>query len=625
MEHKNMDTYISVLIQKIRAKGRELFGIDTRALAAMRVGFALIILFDLVNRARSVTAHYTDVGVLPRAVAWRFLSTPWQIPFHFLNGSWQFQAVLFIIAGIFALMMLVGYRTRLATVVSWILLVSLQNRNPLVLQGGDVLLRLCMFWAMFLPWGISYSWDAAYAKASAAKRNKVIQTIVTAGTGGYLLQVALVYLFAFLLKLPGKEWAMDRTAAYYALNIDQFTTALGYALLRLDFLLPMLTMGIFWLEGFIFFALFSPMWTKRLRALGAASVIMLHIGLGLSMHLGPFPWIAGVAMLGFFPTFIWDAAANWLKKREQPGFTIYYDSECGFCRIAAHALPPLFLLQTVSVLPAATNENVLKDMMERNSWVAVTDRNARIYKFGVIIEMVCRSPVFRIFAPVLRISHIRRIGTRIYEFAAERRQRTCIPDSIAQTKKPPSFVLPNWATVVAVWCVLYIFAWNVMVLPWQTFTMPKPLRTAGLLLRLDQQWNMFAPFPMKDDGWYIIAARMHDGSIIDLFNKNHPVLQDKFTFAKSTADKPAYVSAMYRGERWRKYMMNISIEGYSGYRRYYARYLCHAWNTSHFYSRRIDEVELIFMLERTEPDYRLSAVERKSFLKYACDATTDPE
>ena len=33
-------------------------------------------------------------------------------------------------------------------------------RNPLVVQGGDVLLRVLLFWAMFLPWCAYYSVDS---------------------------------------------------------------------------------------------------------------------------------------------------------------------------------------------------------------------------------------------------------------------------------------------------------------------------------------------------------------------------------------------------------------------------------------------------------------------------------
>lgn len=603
-----MNTGIPILIKKIREKSWELFGIDVRALATMRVGFALIILFDLANRARSLEAHYTDVGVLPRAEAWRWINTPLQIPFHFLSGSWEFQAVLFIIAGIFALMMLVGYRTRLATIASWILLVSLQNRNPLLLQGGDVLLRLCMFWAMFLPWGLAYSWDKMRQRLS-----DIPQVIFTAGTAGYLLQIGLVYVFAYLLKLPGKEWAVDRTAIYYALNIDQFTTSFGYALLKLSFLLPAMTAGVLWLEGTVFFLLFSPVWAKWLRTFGAASIIMLHTGMGLSMHLGPFPWVAGVAMLGFFPSFVWDAAANWLKKRERAGLTVYYDGECGFCRTAAHALPQFFFLQTARVLPASENESILEDMAERNSWVAVDETGKRYYEFDVIIEMTRRSPVLRFFSPLLRLQPIHSIGTRAYEFVAAHRKRTCVPDSQLPEQRPfRSHTLPVWASVAALWCLILIILWNITTLPGQNLFISSPFRKAALLLRLDQKWDMFAPYPLKADGWYVITGRLHNGMEINLFPEGKPV----------SWQKPAHVASIYAGERWRKYFMNLSSYPYARYREMYVDYRCWKWNSVHSDPMNLDMVEMSFMVETTLPSNRLPPPHKLILMQRLCTQQT---
>ncbi len=45
----------------------------------------------------------------------------------------------------------VGYRTRLMTVLNYVLITSLQARNIIILHGGDVLMKMICFWAMFLP------------------------------------------------------------------------------------------------------------------------------------------------------------------------------------------------------------------------------------------------------------------------------------------------------------------------------------------------------------------------------------------------------------------------------------------------------------------------------------------
>ena len=50
-------------------------------------------------------------------------------------------------------MLIFGVRTRFAALASWFMLVSVQTRNPVILQGGDVYLRLLAFIAIFLPIG----------------------------------------------------------------------------------------------------------------------------------------------------------------------------------------------------------------------------------------------------------------------------------------------------------------------------------------------------------------------------------------------------------------------------------------------------------------------------------------
>ena len=88
----------------------KLFALDVRALLALRVGLGLLLLTDLAGRARDLTAHYTDAGVLPRAarmaMQWDFCE-PWWMSLHMLSGSVWWQAVLFSVAAIAATCLLI--------------------------------------------------------------------------------------------------------------------------------------------------------------------------------------------------------------------------------------------------------------------------------------------------------------------------------------------------------------------------------------------------------------------------------------------------------------------------------------------------------------------------------------
>ena len=125
----------------MKSKIEELFGADLRSLAALRIGVALVLIVDLCQRTSDLEAHYSDFGVAPRSLAIDNLGSRWFVSLHFLSGTWQVQALLFLLAGVFAVALLIGYRTRLATVCSWFLCVSLNVRNFHVVASGDMLLR----------------------------------------------------------------------------------------------------------------------------------------------------------------------------------------------------------------------------------------------------------------------------------------------------------------------------------------------------------------------------------------------------------------------------------------------------------------------------------------------------
>ncbi|MGB7084756.1 MAG: hypothetical protein WBD47_04330, partial [Phormidesmis sp.] len=135
----------------------ERYSLDVRSLALLRIGLALVILTDLATRFGDLTAHYSDFGVLPRAVLNDGILKPGYWSLHMLSGQPIFQGLLFLAAAVAAIAMLFGYRSRWAVIASWILLISMHNRNPLLIFAADDVLRAVMFWAMFLPLGAAYS------------------------------------------------------------------------------------------------------------------------------------------------------------------------------------------------------------------------------------------------------------------------------------------------------------------------------------------------------------------------------------------------------------------------------------------------------------------------------------
>ncbi|WP_156176219.1 HTTM domain-containing protein [Hymenobacter terrenus] len=286
---------------------RRPFVLDLRALALLRMATAAVVLVDLAIRSTDLEALYANMGVLPMSAIFEHGWTPYQFSLHAASGLWQAQAVLFLMAAVLAGALLLGYHTRLATVASWVMLVSLQNRNTLIGQGGDDLLRMLLFWGIFLPWGRVWSWDAR------ARPAPVRYDYFSAATVAYVVQLALLYWCTALLK-NGAEWTREGTALYYAFSLDQVLLPGGRLLYPYPELLRFLTFGAYFIELLLPFALFIPVGVTWWRLLVVGVLFGFHVGISLTLYVGIFFLVNWASILGLLPT----RALDWLTLRLAP-------------------------------------------------------------------------------------------------------------------------------------------------------------------------------------------------------------------------------------------------------------------------------------------------------------------
>jgi hypothetical protein len=281
-----------------RAPGRflELFEIDLRALALFRVSLALLILAQLTDRAFELKTFYTDEGLFPKALAMSLVQ-PWNWSIYFVNDSAGFTTFLFLTAGAFALLLLLGYQSRLAAFVSYFFIVSLEIRNTVIPNGGDYLLRLLTFWSVFLPLGARYSLDSRRNPSSYPP-----ECLASAAAAGLLLQGFFVYFFTVLSKLDSSVW-LNGEAVYDALRLEHYGRPLSHILLSV---LPHetykpITYAIMGMELGGSLLLFSPIRTASLRLFAIVLLALLQLGFALCLEVNFFPWAAITATLPFLP------------------------------------------------------------------------------------------------------------------------------------------------------------------------------------------------------------------------------------------------------------------------------------------------------------------------------------
>ena len=177
---------------------RRVFSLDLRSLALFRITAGILILVDLAFRWSTLPEMYTGEGFFTHQVAndyytfelgesWRSLS--WSL--YWLSDSVIFVQTLFATAAIAALFLIVGKWTRLATIISWVLLVSLHARNPLITTSGDNLFRMMLFWSMFLPLGARWSFDSTSKTADH-------DAVFSFATIGFIFQLFAIYFLSLI-------------------------------------------------------------------------------------------------------------------------------------------------------------------------------------------------------------------------------------------------------------------------------------------------------------------------------------------------------------------------------------------------------------------------------------------
>ncbi len=301
-------THLTAFLKSFRKVIVCIVSLDLRSLALLRILIGSLLIVNLYVRAQDLVAHYTDFGLLPRSDLLARQSNEWFISIHLLNGSWQIQALLFLIAGFFALLLILGYRTKLATFISWFLLMSLQYRNPMILSGADQVFRLVLFFAIFLPWGIRFSLDSIRSTT----KSSISNSFSSFGTFAYIFQIGSLYVFSAFHK-SGSEWRVEGSAIYYAINIGNFETRIGNFMSQFQQVLKLETLMVFWIEAVAPFLLLLPIFMGPIRTLIVVIFIGLHIGMGIHLRLGFFPWICAFAWCGLLPGWFWDSLLHKLK------------------------------------------------------------------------------------------------------------------------------------------------------------------------------------------------------------------------------------------------------------------------------------------------------------------------
>lgn len=278
------------------------FRLDPRSLALFRILMGFLLIADLFARIANLTEFYTDAGVLPRFALMGQFANSWIIsPLNISGQPLIIFAYMLAALGSY-IAFTIGFQTPLANFLSWLFFTSFTARNPVIAHGGDDLVRLCLFWSMFL--NLSQVW--------AFQRNSTRPNTFLASFA-FIAQLLLMYIWTGILKWH-PIWHTEGSAVYYALNLETFVSPLGAWLLKMrPRFLQGITFATLALELVGPFAWILSVPLPRVRIFLAFLFIVFHLGLMLTLELGPFPFACAIYWTALLPSDYWDALAPKVK------------------------------------------------------------------------------------------------------------------------------------------------------------------------------------------------------------------------------------------------------------------------------------------------------------------------
>ncbi len=213
-----------------------------------------------------------------------------------------------------AILLTIGFLTRLNSVLVFICLTSIQQRNLYITHGGDTFLRLAGFFLIFAPAGAAFSVDRLI-RIRRGKDGADIQPRSPWAQRMIQLQLALLYFVTFLLKVKGAPW-LQGTALFYVYHLDEFR----HFPVPSWFFHPLLLKLGSWSALVLEFSLGVLIWVKEFRYVLLALGVLFHLWLEYSLNIPLFQWDIVSAYVLFVDSDDLRRAGNWIARRASGHF-----------------------------------------------------------------------------------------------------------------------------------------------------------------------------------------------------------------------------------------------------------------------------------------------------------------
>jgi hypothetical protein len=206
-----------------------------------------------------------------------------------------------------AVLLTIGFLTRLNSIFVFLCLASIQQRNLYITHGGDTFLRVAGFFLIFAPAGAALSVDRLI-RIRYGKEDSNLQPRRPWAQRMIQIELALLYFATFCWKASGTAWVQG-TALYYIYHLDELQRFPPPSWLLRP---TVLKLGS-WTALLLEFSLGVLIWIRDFRYYLLALGVVFHLYLEYSVNVPLFQWDVLSAYVLFVDADDLTRVWNWIR------------------------------------------------------------------------------------------------------------------------------------------------------------------------------------------------------------------------------------------------------------------------------------------------------------------------
>ncbi|MFZ3216874.1 MAG: HTTM domain-containing protein [Candidatus Acidiferrales bacterium] len=303
-----------------------------------------------------------------------------------------------------AVLLTLGFLTRFNSLLVYICLTSIHQRNLYINHGGDTFLRVAGFFLIFAPAGAALSVDRLI-RVWRGKEDAKIPARAPWAQRMIQVELALMYFATFCWKVQGVPWVKG-TALYYVYHLDELQRFYVPPWMLRPTILRIGT----WVGLALEFSLGVLVWVKELRYYLLGMGVVFHLWLEYSLNVPMFEWDVLSAYVLFVEPADMARVWKWIRGRVAARLgeevTVCYDGNSPRLRAQANLLRALDVFRRLKFANSRDSGVTIPAQMDRGRLTVLTRAGAR-QGFEGVMEL---AGVVPLLWPLAGVGVVRRLS-----------------------------------------------------------------------------------------------------------------------------------------------------------------------------------------------------------------------